>query len=197
MILEVLEIVAAGLVGSVVGALSSRAIAVWRPAWRQRFVTGSCGVVAAALWWVLAFDSPAMFLLGWWCAVLSAIDLGSKRLPNLLTGAGAVASGIGLLVCGQGRAAVVGAGVLFGAYLLVHLLAPLSFGAGDVKLAWTLGAVSAVGGVDTWTFAALLAPVITGFVGLGFMAVGRREVRVPHGPAMCGTTLLALAAVLT
>jgi leader peptidase (prepilin peptidase)/N-methyltransferase len=61
-------------------------------------------------------------------------------------------------------------------------------GAGDVKLAVGLGALTGAVSADVWTLAALGAPLLTAVWGL---ISGVRA--VPHGPSMC----LATAAALT
>ncbi|QXQ15802.1 A24 family peptidase [Skermania piniformis] len=127
-----------------------------------------------------------------WCAWLSAIDLREHRLPNPATAAGAVA--ILGYAASQGSlgVAAIGALLLAGCYLVVHLTAPAALGAGDVKLAVGLGAATALGGAPAWVLAALLAPVFTATAGL--IALGRgRPGPLAHGPAMCAATLTALA----
>src|SRR5258708_3408727 len=101
------------------------------------------------------------FLLAAWWAVLSVIDMQQRRLPNVLTGWGAlIVLGYALFTT-QFTAAVVGAALLVVPYLLVHLAVPAAFGAGDVKLAVGLGATAALGGAQAWVWAAVAAPVLT------------------------------------
>ncbi|KIA60485.1 prepilin peptidase [Nocardia vulneris] len=134
-----------------------------------------------------------------WCAVLSVSDLRHRRLPNELTGSGALAVLGYALSTTQFTAALLGAGLLALPYLVIHLLAPAAFGAGDVKLAFPLGAAAALGGGQAWVFAALGAPVLTAVAGLALLVT--RHLRtptvppppLPHGPAMCLTTITALA----
>ncbi|AFU03625.1 prepilin peptidase [Nocardia brasiliensis] len=134
-----------------------------------------------------------------WCAVLSVSDLRHRRLPNELTGSGAVAVLGYALSTTQFTAALLGAGLLALPYLVIHLLAPTAFGAGDVKLAVPLGAAAALGGGQAWVLAALGAPVLTAVAGLVLLLT--RHLRtpanppppLPHGPAMCLTTVTALA----
>ncbi|OZD60154.1 prepilin peptidase [Rhodococcus sp. 06-1059B-a] len=137
----------------------------------------------------------ALFVL--WCVVSSAVDLATRRLPNLLTGVGA-AGLIGWAVIGDEYGATfAGAGALFGCYLVVHLAVPRAFGAGDVKLAFTVGGVAGQFGVDAWAMAAVTAPLLTGAAGMACVLAGRRHVAVPHGPAMCAATLLAITVAPT
>jgi leader peptidase (prepilin peptidase)/N-methyltransferase len=126
-----------------------------------------------------------------WLATLSRNDIRRRRLPNWLTLPGA---GVILLtgaVAGRGLAALAGAAALMALYLLVHLLAPTGMGAGDVKLAIGLGALTGCFGVEVWFLAALAAPLLTALCGVVGMLRGVRT--VPHGPSMCLATAAAVA----
>ncbi|KAA8963522.1 A24 family peptidase [Mycobacterium sp.] len=129
-----------------------------------------------------------------WMAALSGYDVAQRRLPNWLTLPGAVAMLVGAAVGGRGWPALAGAAALGGVYLLVHLGAPAALGAGDVKLALGLGALTGGVGVDVWLLAALGAPLLTAVVGTVALAGGVR--RVPHGPSMCLASAAALALAL-
>lgn len=154
--------------------------------------------------------SVALGFLLVWCVALSWWDFRRRRLPNRLTGAGAlVVLGYAL---GSGRlaAAVAGAVLLAGPYLVVHVLRPAAFGAGDVKLAVPLGAACALAGGRAWCAAAVGAPLLTIGMGLILLAThrqGRADTRLaawirgptsgkacvlPHGPAMCTATVAAV-----
>jgi leader peptidase (prepilin peptidase)/N-methyltransferase len=104
-------------------------------------------------------------------------------LPNWLT----LPGGTVIVVVGSSRAVLVGAALLFAVYLVMHLLAPTSMGAGDVKAAIGLGGAAACAGPQAWVVAALLAPTITAVVGL---ATRRRS--LPHGPSMCVAALVGI-----
>lgn len=65
-------------------------------------------------------------------------------------------------------------------------------GAGDVKLAVALGALTGTFGADVWLLAALAAPLLTGLWGLIVAPAGRART-VPHGPSMCLSSALAAA----
>lgn len=77
-----------------------------------------------------------------WLAVLSCYDIRQHRLPNALTltGAAAILAAAGL--AGRGPSALAGAAALAAIYLLVHAVAPGGMGAGDVKLALGVGALT-------------------------------------------------------
>jgi leader peptidase (prepilin peptidase)/N-methyltransferase len=131
-----------------------------------------------------------------WLAALSIYDIREGRLPNWLTTPGAaVILGI---AAGHGRAtpAILGAVALFVVYALVHLVSPAAMGAGDVKLAIGIGALTGTFGSDVWVLAAIGAPLLT--AGCAVVAVLRRSSNtVPHGPSMClaAVTATALAIV--
>ncbi|WP_278264225.1 prepilin peptidase [Nocardia sp. AG03] len=153
--------------------------------------------------------TAAYCLLVAWCLLLGVIDVHARRLPNALTGVGALAVFLFAGCTGQLATAVIGAALLTMPYLVVHLLSPAALGAGDVKLAVALGAAAALAGPPAWTWAAVAAPVLTGVAALAVL--GRQWVRdrlrhavdrarstggrrlVPHGPAMCLATVSAMA----
>ncbi len=182
----------AGVAGACVGVASTAVLRGARAEWRP---TGAAPMTAAG-WAAVSLlgGTASVAVLAWWCACLSSIDVGSRRLPNVLTAAGAIVIGVHAAVLDRFPAMLVGAAGLFGCYLVVHVVMPRAFGAGDVKLAWPLGGVAAMAGIDAWAVAALAAPLLTGVAGVIVAACGRRRARVPHGPAMCLSTLLALAA---
>jgi leader peptidase (prepilin peptidase)/N-methyltransferase len=109
--------------------------------------------------------------------------------------------------------ALLGALVLTALYLGVHLVAPVAMGAGDVKLAIGVGALTGAFGVDAWVLAAIGAPLLTalwGIVVVQARGTGASEatggitgaseatggITVPHGPSMCVATLAAVALVV-
>ena len=86
-----------------------------------------------------------------WLAALSVYDVRQRRLPNALTLPGAV-GGAGRRGAGRARRAraVSARLALTALYLGVHLVAPAAMGAGDVKLAIGVGALTGAFGVDAW-----------------------------------------------
>ena len=130
-----------------------------------------------------------------WTGALSCYDIRQRRLPNWLTLPGAAVVVIAAVAVGRGLPAALGAAALAGVYLLVHLTAPAAMGAGDVKLALGLGALTGCFGVDVWLLAALGAPLLTAVVGLIAWLSWSAET-VPHGPSMCVASAAALGVAL-
>jgi len=127
-----------------------------------------------------------------WLTALSVFDMRERRLPNWLTLPGAVVVLAVAAAAGRGVPAVLGAVGLAGLYLVVHLVAPAAMGAGDVKLAVGVGALTGAFGYDVWVLAAVGAPLLTATWAL--VALSRRSSStVPHGPSMCIATLAASA----
>ncbi|QIS13458.1 prepilin peptidase [Nocardia arthritidis] len=145
-------------------------------------------------------SSVAFAALVLWCAVLSVIDIRERRLPNALTGAGALGVLGYALYTAQFTAALVGAALLALPYLAVHLVTPTGFGAGDVKLAVGLGGAAMLGGARALALAAVAAPVLTALIGT-ILLIRRRVTGgaapgpIPHGPAMCLATVSAILLV--
>lgn len=157
-----------------------------------------------------------LFTLILWCCALSIIDIRTRRLPDVLTGGGALGAFGYALLAGDLAAGATGAILLVVPYAVVHLVAPAAFGAGDVKLAFALGAVAGLGGGNAWVCAAVAAPVVTALFGAcryafatirssprGMQAgyrtragpdgrTGDPMFAVPHGPSMCLVTILSL-----
>ena len=65
-------------------------------------------------------------------------------------------------------------------------------GAGDVKLAVGVGALTGAFGADVWVLAALAAPLLTAVVGAVTM-IKDADSTVPHGPSMCMAAAGAIA----
>jgi leader peptidase (prepilin peptidase)/N-methyltransferase len=126
-----------------------------------------------------------------WMAALSRYDVRQRRLPNRLTIPGFAAITLGAVGAGHGRAALVGAAALAAVYLLVHLLAPAAMGAGDVKLALGIGALTGCFGAGVWLLAAIGAPVLTVVIGTVARIFWSART-VPHGPSMCAASVAAM-----
>ncbi len=119
-----------------------------------------------------------------WLIALIYFDIRQRRLPNVLTLPGAVMILVGAALTGRGVTAVAGAAAMFAVYAVVHMVAPQAMGAGDVKLAIGLGALTGPFGPDVWLLAVLGASVLTALLGLVRLVGGDRS-PLPHGPSMC------------
>lgn len=181
------------MVGAVAGMVMSRCLVRWSP----RSLPPLCAIGTVWVWWRFGGSEYAitMAVTTWWFAALAAIDLQQRRLPNALTLPGALVVTVALIFGGSAQA-LVGGAALFAIYLSIHVVRPAAFGAGDVKLAWSVGSIACLGGGEGWTVAALSAPMATAVVGVLAAASGHRRARIPHGPSMCAATLLASAACL-
>jgi leader peptidase (prepilin peptidase) / N-methyltransferase len=126
-----------------------------------------------------------------WMVALTGYDIRQRRLPNRLTLPGFAVIMLIAACSGHGPAAALGAGLLVVVYLLVHLAAPAAMGAGDVKLALGLGALTGCFGADVWLLAAIGAPLLTAVIGV-VARLGWSATTVPHGPSMCAASAAAL-----
>ncbi|GAB3126658.1 A24 family peptidase [Tsukamurella serpentis] len=128
-----------------------------------------------------------------WCTALCWFDVRERRLPNALTLPGAgLALSVGLWCALDGAPASLLGAALWTTVNAVAFLAR-GMGAGDVKLAPTLGAVvAAVAGVAAVVGAVVAAQAIT-----VVWAIAARDRTVPHGPAMCLGALAVVLAVVS
>jgi len=136
-------------------------------------------------------------------AALSAIDIETYRLPDLIVLPSLIASVPIIVVLavadGDGRRiryALVGAALYFGFLFLAHLISPRGMGFGDVKLAALMGLyVGWLGGTFVDALALVLWAMLIGFAvgsifGVVLLATRRRNRPFPFGP------FLALGAVV-
>jgi leader peptidase (prepilin peptidase) / N-methyltransferase len=130
-----------------------------------------------------------------WMSALSAYDVRHRRLPNWLTLTGFAAIVLVAFESGGGAGALLGAAALSVVYLLVHLVSPTAMGAGDVKLALGLGALTGCLGADVWLLAAIGAALLTAAIGV-VARLGWSAKTVPHGPSMCAASATALGLAL-
>lgn len=133
-----------------------------------------------------------MLVIGGWLIALSVYDLRHRRLPNALTLPGAVLILVAAMPAGRGMPAVLGALALGLLYLVVHLIDPAALGAGDVKLAIGLGALTGAFGVEVWLLGAFGAVLLTALAGI-VVVVLRGGSAVPHGPSMCAASAASVA----
>lgn len=127
-----------------------------------------------------------------WSVALCIYDVRHRRLPNWLTLPGAALILAAAVINGHGASAMWGALGLFAVYAVVHLVSSAAMGAGDVKLAIGIGALTGSFGSDVWLLAALGAPLLT--AAWAVVVTVRRSVRtIPHGPSMCLAAATAVA----
>jgi leader peptidase (prepilin peptidase)/N-methyltransferase len=131
-----------------------------------------------------------------WMGTLTVYDIRQRRLPNWLTLPGFAVIMLVAIGSGRGEGAGLGAGALAAVYLLTHAASPAAMGAGDVKLALGLGALTGSFGPEVWLIAAIGAPVLTAAIGT-LARFGWSATRVPHGPSMCAASAVALGLVVS
>jgi len=157
-------------------------------------------VVAARLGPTAAL--PAFLYLTAVCVALAAIDLDTRRLPNVLTlpsyGVGLALLGVAALLGhdpGRLLRAVEGMAVLYGLYfLLCWATAGRGLGFGDVKLAGVLGLYLGWLGWPVLAVGVLLTHLIGGLVAVGLVlgTSAGRKTRVPFGPFLVAGALAAV-----
>ncbi|MDV6013285.1 prepilin peptidase [Haloechinothrix sp. LS1_15] len=189
------------------------------PAGPVEAVTAACVMVVAARYVTGALPGewlPVVVPLTVLAVPLALVDLRERRLPDPLTLAAcaAIGCGIGYAAVASGQpellaGAAAGACLYGGAHLVVHLARPRSLGAGDVKLAVSLGAVLGALGPSALLLAGVLAPLVTVVLALVTVVSGAvtaprpapRSYRgrwpgdgIPHGPGLLlATWVLAIA----
>ncbi len=134
---------------------------------------------------------------------LSLIDLAHHRLPNALVlpayPVAAVLFGAATALSGDLRAgalAAAGAGILFGVFLVIALIAPKGMGLGDVKLAGVIGMFLGWAGWSALAVGAAAAFLIGGVVGIVLIALrrARRGSGIPFGPCMLAGAWVGITA---
>ena len=128
--------------------------------------------------------------------LLAVIDLRCLRLPDRLVGALAVTAGVPLAVLRPGRvgAALVAAGLVLVAYLVVALVPRRGLGLGDVKLAAVLALILGFAGWPAVLVGVLAPHLINGPIALALLITGRvrRDRPLAFGPALLAGALLAI-----
>jgi leader peptidase (prepilin peptidase)/N-methyltransferase len=156
----------------------------------------------AALRFGPSWQLPAFLLLAAAGVLLAVIDLEHRLLPNRIIGPATAAAvallGVAAAVGGQGPdllRAVTGAALLFGAYLVMALIAPSGLGMGDVKLAGLLGLYLGWLGWGAVVVGAVAGFVVQALLALLLLATRRIGLRgeLPFGPAMLAGAALAIA----
>jgi leader peptidase (prepilin peptidase) / N-methyltransferase len=146
--------------------------------------------------------AAACWLAG--CAVaLAWIDAAVQRLPDALTAA-AYAGTVGFLLLAAASSghwhdllrAVLGGLALAAAYLALAVISRSALGLGDVKLAASLGTLTAWPGWRTLVAGAFAGFLLGAVYGAGLLVFRRahRGQRIPFGPFMVAGAFLALLA---
>lgn len=163
-----------------------------------------CAALVAVLWWLVGGRGslplwwlPVPLVLGWAGVLLAGSDLVTRRLPDALTLPLYPIAGLLLGVAAIGTAdpallprAAAGGLLWGGGYAAVRLVAPAALGGGDVKLAGSLGALTAATSWPALLLAVLAASVVTAAVAAPARLLGYAE--VPHGPAMLAAAWLVV-----
>jgi leader peptidase (prepilin peptidase)/N-methyltransferase len=156
---------------------------------------GLASAVGGAAGWPAAAVVILVAVLG---VLLAAIDLACLRLPDPLVGVLAVVLVVPLCVVGSpgqlGRA-VLSAGCLGVAYLILLILPGAGLGFGDVKLAMVLGFALGFAGWPAVLIGVVAPHMINGPVAL-FLLISRkagRRTALPLGPALLAGALIAVA----
>lgn len=167
---------------------------------------GWCVLGVAALWSLAGWRTTAGDLPWWWLPIplvvawlavtLTVVDLKHRRLPNALTLSAYPATAITVTLAATqagwhiAEGALLGAALLGGGYLAIHLISPTAMGGGDVKLSGTQGAVMGAVGLPAVLVGTTLAALLT----LALRAATPQRLRsrwqtgIPHGPALLAAT---------
>jgi leader peptidase (prepilin peptidase)/N-methyltransferase len=164
------------------------------------------GLYALAAWrWGAGVEFVAFAALLSTLLVVSVIDVEHSRIPDRITfpamGAAALVIAVASLVTVEWRrvlAALVGAGLFWGALGVAHLLHPRGMGRGDVKLAVTLGlslgwvAKAPADAIVLVLAAFFWASVVGTVVGVVLLVRRRRSAPYPFGPALVAGSVAVL-----
>ena len=168
------------------------------PPWCEAGVALAWGVTGAGVGAALVPVRwlPVLLGLGWFAVAATAVDVRHHRLPDALT---LPAFPLALALLAPLGAAVVlrglmGAAVAVAGHAVMHLVAPAAMGAGDVKLAASLGSVLAAASWPALVLAGLLAAVLSGGLAVVVLMRSGRGAALPHGPSMLAAGWLVTTA---
>jgi len=167
--------------------------------------TGTAVLFALVAWRVGAHaDLPALLVAAAAFVALSAIDLQTKRLPDLVVFPSLAMTAVGLVVAAAiddrfddlGRAGI-GLAIGFGVLLVIHMAKPNGMGFGDVKLAALCGLVLGWFGLADLAVGLYAGFVLGAAMGVALMVVGRvrRGVTIPFGPFLAAGTMITILAL--
>ena len=190
--------------GAVVGAAG--AMLLRRIPRGARVPAPLCAALVAALWAVVGgrvgadlplWWWPVPLILAWGGVLLGSVDMVARRLPDALTlpAYPLVVSVLGIAAIGAGSVnplarAVVGTLLWAGGYAAIRLVSPGALGGGDVKLAASLGALTAATSWSGLLLAVVAASALTVMVAVRARMLGYSD--VPHGPAMLAAAWLVV-----
>jgi leader peptidase (prepilin peptidase)/N-methyltransferase len=159
-------------------------------------------VIEAAVVWRFGWSAPlaAYSFLAATGAVVSAIDLAARRIPNRIVLSAYPITAVLLAIASMpsglwwplARAGLAAAG-LVAFYFVLGLAFPAGMGLGDVKWAGVLGAYLGFLGWSPVVSGSLIAFLAAAVVVLAAGVIGRRQAAMPMAPFM---TLGAIGAVL-
>lgn len=187
-----------------------------RPRWWAgvEVATGlTFGLAAARAGWSATLLPVLSLFAG--LVAMSSVDIWAMRIPTRFAHVTAAAVGVAIVVAtavDSGidadtlRGALVGAVVLGGGLLVLHLISPRMLGFGDVRLATVAGLVvgwlawtpehPVLGPVEDALDAALLGGFIGAMVGIALLVMRRRNEPFPFGPALAvGAAIVILASL--
>jgi leader peptidase (prepilin peptidase) / N-methyltransferase len=196
---------------------------------------GRCAMCGAARpWWCAVVEASTGLTFGLaaaragWSATLlpvlslfaglvamSAVDIWAMRIPTRFAHVTAVTVGVTMLAAtavDSGidtdtlRGALVGAAVLGGGLLVLHLISPRMLGFGDVRLATVAGLVvgwlawtpqhPVLSPVEDALDTALLGGLVGALVGIALLVMRRRNDPFPFGPSLAlGAAVVILASL--
>jgi leader peptidase (prepilin peptidase) / N-methyltransferase len=187
-----------------------------RPLWcaAVEVTTGlTFGLAAARAGWSVTLLPVLSLFAG--LVAMSTVDIWAMRIPTRFAHVTSLAVGVTIVVATAVdggidtdtlRAASVGAAVLGGGLLVLHLISPRMLGFGDVRLAAVAGLVVGwlawtpehpiLGPVEDALDAALLGGFIGALVGIALLVTRRRNDPFPFGPSLAvGAAVVILASL--
>jgi leader peptidase (prepilin peptidase) / N-methyltransferase len=205
------------------------------PAIPWALAAGRCAICGAARpWWCAGVEAATGLTFGLaaaragWSATLlpvlslfaglvamSTVDIWAMRIPTRFAHITALTVGLTMLMATAVdgdiatdtlRGALVGAAVLGGGLLVLHLVSPRMLGFGDVRLAMVAGLVvgwlawtpqhPVLGPVQDALDAALLGGFVGALVGMVLLVMRRRNDPFPFGPSLAlGAAVVILASL--
>ncbi|HET6833291.1 MAG TPA: A24 family peptidase [Acidimicrobiales bacterium] len=187
-----------------------------RPRWCAgvEVATGlTFGLAAARAGWSATLLPVLSLFAG--LVAMSVVDIWAMRIPTRFARVTTLAVGLTIVVATAVdggidadtlRGALVGAGVLGGGLLVLHLISPRMLGFGDVRLATVAGLVvgwlawtpehPVLGPVEGALDAALLGGFIGALVGVALLVMRRRNDPFAFGPSLAvGAAVVILASL--